>query len=108
MVVTESDEQLRARTIEKWIDIAERCRTLNNISSLTAILNGLLSQSVYRLAATWSHVTLNHRSILQQLQLVFSVSADPMEARKFLDKVKVDALEKTTSSVFVTHPRLSL
>ena len=87
MVVTEPDEQRRARTIEKWIDTAERCRTLNNFSSLTAILNGLLSQGIYRLEATWAHVTLNHRSILLQLQQIFSVSADPKEARKILDKV---------------------
>ncbi|CAF4403589.1 unnamed protein product, partial [Rotaria magnacalcarata] len=63
-ILTEPNELTRVRLIEKWIDIAYECRQLKNFSSLTAILNGLLSGSVYRLTQTWSQINIQHRTIL--------------------------------------------
>ncbi|CAF4553547.1 unnamed protein product [Rotaria sp. Silwood2] len=85
-ILKEQNEQTRARIIEKWIDIAYECRKLKNFSSLTAILNGLLSGCVYRLNKTWSHVNLNYRSILTELKNIFGSCADRKQARAILDK----------------------
>jgi ral guanine nucleotide dissociation stimulator-like 1 len=78
---------MRARVIEKWIDIAHECERLRNFSSLTAILNGLQSGYVYRLITAWNYVDLNHRSILNELKNVFSCNADRKQVRAILDKV---------------------
>jgi len=86
-VLDEQNDQIRARVIEKWIDIAFECRQLKNFSSLTAILNGLLSGCIYRLKTAWSYVNLSHCSVLNSLKDVFGSCADRKQARAILDKV---------------------
>ena len=89
-VLDEVNDQIRARVIEKWIDIAEECRQLKNFSSLTAILNGLLSGCIYRLTTAWSFVTAHHNTILNCLKDVFGSCADRKQARAILDRVNKD------------------
>jgi len=86
-VLNEQNDQIRARVIEKWIDIAHECRQLKNFSSLTAILNGLLSGCIYRLKTAWSYVNLYHCSILNKLKEVFGSCADRKQVRAILDRV---------------------
>ena len=86
-ILKEQDERVRANVIEKWIDVAHQCRKLKNFSSLTAILNGLLSGSIYRLTTAWSHVNEDYLSILEELKNVFGSCADRKQAREILDKV---------------------
>lgn len=87
-ILKENNEQIRARVMEKWIDIAFECRQLRNFSSLTAILNGLQSGCIYRLITAWTHVDPEHRSILTELKNIFgSCSGDKEQARAILDKV---------------------
>lgn len=87
-ILKEQDEHVRANVIEKWIDVAHQCRKLKNFSSLTAILNGLLSGSIYRLTTAWSHVNEDYLSILEELKNVFGSCADRKQAREILDKVR--------------------
>ncbi len=47
----------RGRCISHWIDIAHQCRLLKNFSSLKAIVFGLQSSSVSRLAQSWITVS---------------------------------------------------
>lgn len=86
-ILKEQDEHIRANVIEKWIDVAHQCRKLKNFSSLTAILNGLLSGCIYRLTTAWSHVTDDYWTILDELKNVFGSCADRKQAREILDKV---------------------
>lgn len=85
-VLLEHNDQLRARIMEKWIDIAYQCRQLKNFSSLTAILNGLLSGCIFRLKTAWSYLDRNHITILNTLKDVFGSCADRKQARAILDK----------------------
>ena len=48
----------RGRCISHWIDIAQQCRLLKNFSSLKAIVFGLQSSSVSRLAQSWVTVSM--------------------------------------------------
>ncbi|CAF4400830.1 unnamed protein product, partial [Adineta steineri] len=86
-VLKENNEHLRARIIEKWIDIAHECRQLKNFSSLTAILNGLQSGCIYRLNTAWSRVDSSQNSIFDELKSIFgSCGANRQQARTILDK----------------------
>jgi ral guanine nucleotide dissociation stimulator-like 1 len=86
-ILKEQDEQIRANVMEKWIDVAHQCRKLKNFSSLTAILNGLLSGCIYRLTTAWSYVTEDYWTILEELKNIFGSCADRKQARAILDKV---------------------
>ncbi|XP_043940552.1 ral guanine nucleotide dissociation stimulator-like 3 [Protopterus annectens] len=62
----------RAKVIEKWIEVAQSCRTLNNFSSLRAILSGLQSNAIYRLKKTWAVLCRVHLAVFQQLSEIFA------------------------------------
>ncbi|KAI5120791.1 hypothetical protein M0805_002418 [Coniferiporia weirii] len=46
----------RADTVDFWIKVAEKCRALNNFSSMSAIVAALSSTVITRLHLTWAHV----------------------------------------------------
>ncbi|KAG8886578.1 hypothetical protein FRB98_001226 [Tulasnella sp. 332] len=46
----------RADLIDHWIKVAEKCRSLNNISSMSALVAALASTVIIRLQLTWAHV----------------------------------------------------
>ncbi|KAH8099722.1 ras GEF [Cristinia sonorae] len=46
----------RAQTVDFWIKVAEKCRAINALSSLSAIVAALTSTALTRLNLTWAHV----------------------------------------------------
>jgi len=55
----------RARTVDFWIKVAERCRALNNISSMSAIITALSSTVITGLQLSWAHTC--RKSVLDGL-----------------------------------------
>ncbi|KAI8981176.1 ras GEF [Trametes punicea] len=55
----------RSDTVEFWIKVAEKCKTLHNYASMYAIVDALSSPVVSRLHLTWLHV--GRRSQHEQL-----------------------------------------
>ncbi|KAL8164593.1 UNVERIFIED_CONTAM: hypothetical protein K2H54_054113, partial [Gekko kuhli] len=74
----------RAHLLEKWIDIAQHCRTLRNFSSLYAILSALQSNPIYRLKRTWAAVSRNARSSFHKLSEIFSEDNNHLNCREIL------------------------
>ncbi|CAE6421379.1 unnamed protein product [Rhizoctonia solani] len=62
----------RAEAVGAWIRVAEKCRLLNNISSLAAIAAGLSSSDVSRLPYTWHLVPSARAQRLEDLVLLTS------------------------------------
>ncbi|KAL5533752.1 hypothetical protein ACEPAG_212 [Sanghuangporus baumii] len=50
----------RADAIDYWIKVAEKCRAINNFSSMTAIIAALSSAVISRLYLTWAHTGRSH------------------------------------------------
>jgi len=46
----------RAHVVDLWIKVAEKCRAVNALSSLSAIVAALTSTVITRLHLTWAHV----------------------------------------------------
>ncbi|XP_033029750.1 ral guanine nucleotide dissociation stimulator-like 3 [Lacerta agilis] len=74
----------RANLIEKWINIAQRCRALRNFSSLHAILSALQSNSIYRLKRTWAAVHRDTRGSFRKLSQIFSEDNNYLKCREIL------------------------
>ncbi|XP_060124669.1 ral guanine nucleotide dissociation stimulator-like 3 isoform X2 [Zootoca vivipara] len=74
----------RAHLLEKWIDIAQRCRALRNFSSLHAILSALQSNSIYRLKRTWAAVHRDTRGSFRKLLQIFSEDNNYLKCREIL------------------------
>lgn len=66
-IVQELDVHKRSRNIEFFIDVAYKCKELNNYSSMTAIVSALYSSPVYRLKKTWRQVIMESTHKLNEL-----------------------------------------
>ncbi|XP_059505571.1 ral guanine nucleotide dissociation stimulator-like 1 [Stegostoma tigrinum] len=56
-----------AKIIEKWIDVAQECRILQNFSSVHAITTALQSNSVFNLKKTWAAVSKSSKITFEDL-----------------------------------------
>ncbi|XP_059505570.1 ral guanine nucleotide dissociation stimulator-like 1 isoform X2 [Stegostoma tigrinum] len=64
----------RAKIIEKWIDVAQECRILQNFSSVHAITTALQSNSVFNLKKTWAAVSKAVRQHLKTFQTMKKIT----------------------------------
>ncbi|KAF9454846.1 ras GEF [Macrolepiota fuliginosa MF-IS2] len=62
-ILSKEDSRRRAQVVKYLINVADRCRTLNNFSSMIAITSGLNTPPIRRLKRTWEQV--NQRVIAQ-------------------------------------------
>ncbi|XP_029440968.1 ral guanine nucleotide dissociation stimulator-like 3 isoform X2 [Rhinatrema bivittatum] len=76
--------QQRAKVMEKWICVAQKCRLLRNFSSLRAILSALQSNPIYRLKRTWAAVNRDILSIFHKLCNIFSDENNHLSSREIL------------------------
>ncbi|XP_042309485.1 ral guanine nucleotide dissociation stimulator-like 3 [Sceloporus undulatus] len=74
----------RAQLLEKWINIAQKCRVLRNFSSLHAILSALQSNPIYRLKRTWAAVNRDTRGAFRKLSQIFSEDNNHLNCREIL------------------------
>lgn len=61
-ILYQTDLKKRVSLIKHFVQIAEKCRLLNNFSTLTAIISGLNSAPIHRLRRTWA--LLHHRIVV--------------------------------------------
>ncbi|RDB17922.1 Cell division control protein 25 [Hypsizygus marmoreus] len=62
-ILSKEDSRRRAAAVKHLISVADRCRTLNNFSTMIAITSGLNTPPIRRLKRTWEQV--NQRSMAQ-------------------------------------------
>ncbi|CAE6465771.1 unnamed protein product [Rhizoctonia solani] len=78
----------RAEAVGTWIRVAEKCRLLNNISSLAAIAAGLSSSDISRLPHTWHLVPSARAQRLEDLVLLTSPAGGFAQLKIFYSNVK--------------------
>uniref|UniRef100_A0A3Q0S2U9 Ral guanine nucleotide dissociation stimulator-like 1 n=1 Tax=Amphilophus citrinellus TaxID=61819 RepID=A0A3Q0S2U9_AMPCI len=75
---------VRARVIQRWIDIAQECRIRKNFSSLRAIVSALQSNPLYRLKRVWACVHKDSMQIFEELSDIFSDHNNYLTSRELL------------------------
>ncbi|KAJ1302701.1 hypothetical protein OPQ81_003016 [Rhizoctonia solani] len=78
----------RAEALGTWIRVAEKCRLLNNISSLAAIAAGLSSADISRLPHTWHLVPSARSQRLEDLVLLTSPAGGFAQLKILYSNVK--------------------
>ncbi|XP_049588242.1 ral guanine nucleotide dissociation stimulator-like 1 isoform X1 [Syngnathus scovelli] len=75
---------VRARVIQRWIDIAQECRIRKNFSSLRAIVSALQSNPLYRLKRAWNCVHKDSMQTFEELSDIFSDHNNYLTSRELL------------------------
>lgn len=68
MILTQSDVKKRVVVIKHFVYIADKCRNLNNFSTLTSIISALGTAPIHRLNRTWAQVSARTSSILESMR----------------------------------------
>ncbi|KAM8875473.1 ral guanine nucleotide dissociation stimulator-like 1 [Spinachia spinachia] len=75
---------VRARVIQRWIEIAQECRIRKNFSSLKAIVSALQSNPLYRLKRVWACVHKDSMQTFEELSDIFSDHNNYLTSRELL------------------------
>ncbi|XP_015238156.1 PREDICTED: ral guanine nucleotide dissociation stimulator-like 1 isoform X2 [Cyprinodon variegatus] len=75
---------VRAKVIQRWIDIAQECRIRKNFSSLRAIVSALQSNPLYRLKKVWACVHRDSMQTFEELSDIFSDHNNYLTSRELL------------------------
>nr|VWO94819.1 Guanyl nucleotide exchange factor Sql2 [Ganoderma boninense] len=87
-VLDREDSQKRARVVKHFINVADRCRTLQNFSSMTAIVSGLNRPPIRRLKRTWEQVNAKFMSQLQICESTVDTNKNFNNYRSMLARVQ--------------------
>lgn len=87
-IVQQTEVKMRALLIQYFITVAQRCRELNNFSSMTAIVSALCSSPIYRLKKTWPLVSQECTEILKELNRLMDSAKNFINYRELLRSVK--------------------
>ncbi len=86
-ILMQEDLKKRAAWVRQFIAIADRCRALQNFSTMTAIVSGLNSAPVYRLRRTWDQVNQRFIAMLESLNKVMHSSKNFSDYREMIHKL---------------------
>lgn len=84
MIVRKDDQRKRVQVIRYFVNVAEKCHQYNNYSSMTAIISALYSSPIHRLKKTWSLVSRDTLSKLQNMNKLMNSSRNFNEYRDML------------------------
>lgn len=75
-IVTQKDKSRQVSLLEKFIDIAKRCETLNNFNSVLEIVSGINHFSVLRLKQLWAGISEKSMKTFEALDQLMSSNSN--------------------------------
>lgn len=84
MILRKQEPRKRVQLIRYWVQVAEKCRQLNNYSSMTAIILALYSSPIHRLKKTWKFVSPDTMAHLQNMNKLMNSTRNFNEYRDVL------------------------
>lgn len=91
MILRKPDLKRRVQIIRYFILVAEKCRSFNNFSSMTAIISALYSSPVHRLKKTWKMVSPDFIAKLTSMNTLMNSSRNFNEYRDMLKFIGSDS-----------------
>ncbi|EDU48435.1 cell division control protein 25 [Pyrenophora tritici-repentis Pt-1C-BFP] len=73
MILTQQDVKRRVIVIKHFVNVADKCRQLNNFSTLTSIISALGTAPIHRLNRTWSAVNQRSMATLESMRKLMGV-----------------------------------
>ncbi|KAL5000320.1 ras guanine nucleotide exchange factor domain-containing protein [Aspergillus recurvatus] len=84
MILNQSDVKKRVVVIKHFVNVADKCRALNNYSTLTSIISALGTAPIHRLSRTWAQVSGRTSAILEQMRRLMASTKNFGEYREAL------------------------
>ncbi|KAA6408502.1 MAG: ras GEF [Lasallia pustulata] len=84
MILTQSDVKKRVVVIKHFVSVADKCRALNNFSTLTSIISALSTAPIHRLNRTWQQVNARTSSVLEQMRRLMGSTKNFADYRETL------------------------
>ncbi|EJT69277.1 cell division control protein 25 [Gaeumannomyces tritici R3-111a-1] len=84
MILAQSDPKKRGVVIKHFVTVADKCRALNNFSTLTSIISALGTAPIARLKRTWDIVTQRTSTTLETMRRLMASTKNFGEYREAL------------------------
>ncbi|KAL6709095.1 cell division cycle-related protein [Coniothyrium glycines] len=86
MILTQQDVKRRVIVIKHFVNVADKCRQLNNFSTLTSIISALGTAPIHRLNRTWSAVNQRSMGVLESMRKLMGSTKNFAEYRDSLHR----------------------
>ncbi|KAF2452621.1 cell division control protein-like protein Cdc25 [Lineolata rhizophorae] len=86
MILTQNDAKRRVAVIKHFVSVADKCRNLNNFSTLTSIISAFGTAPIHRLNRTWNLVNARTMSTLESMRKLMGSTKNFAEYRDTLHK----------------------
>ncbi|TFY69536.1 hypothetical protein EVJ58_g335 [Rhodofomes roseus] len=86
-VLDREDSKKRALIVKHFITVADRCRTLQNFSTMTAIVSGLATPPIRRLKRTWEQVNARAMNQLRDCESTIDTAKNFTNYRQTLARI---------------------
>ncbi|KAI0393975.1 ras GEF [Xylariaceae sp. FL0594] len=84
MILAQMDVKKRVVVIKHFVAVADKCRSLNNFSTLTSIISALVTAPIARLKRTWDQVPARTNSALESMRKLMQSQKNFGEYREAL------------------------
>ncbi|KAJ4304059.1 cell division cycle- protein [Collariella sp. IMI 366227] len=84
MILSQTDVRKRVVVIKHFVAVADKCRTLNNFSTLTSIISALGTAPIARLKRTWDQVPQRIQATLETMRKLMASTKNFGEYREAL------------------------
>ncbi|KAK3313874.1 ras guanine nucleotide exchange factor domain-containing protein [Apodospora peruviana] len=84
MILAQTDVRKRVVVIKHFVAVADKCRTLNNFSTLTSIISALGTAPIARLKRTWDQVPQRIHGTLETMRKLMASTKNFGEYREAL------------------------
>jgi son of sevenless-like protein len=86
MILTQQDVKRRVIVIKHFVNVADKCRILNNFSTLTSIISALGTAPIHRLNRTWTAVNARSMAVLENMRKLMGSTKNFADYRDTLHK----------------------